>query len=90
MQFVQFPRINLLCIYLFHTNGKYQTLQFQYPFSGIGHHLENEIFDILKNANKNMNTYTQGPYQEKFEKDFSFKFNQSIQDIIKELYENEY
>lgn len=49
-------------------------MQFQYPFAGIGHHLENEIFDILKNANKDMNTYTQGPYQEKFEKNFAEKF----------------
>ncbi len=49
-------------------------MEFKYPFSGIGHHLENEIFDIMKNANKNMNTYTQGPYQENFEKDFFLKY----------------
>ena len=47
-------------------------MEYKYPFSSIGHRLEDEIFDILKEANKNMSTYTQGFFQEKFEKDFSF------------------
>ncbi len=49
-------------------------MNFKYPFSAIGHHLEDEVFDILKDANKTMKTYTQGYYQEKFEKEFSEKF----------------
>jgi len=48
---------------------------YKYPFSSIGHRLEDEIFDILKEANKNMATYTQGFFQEKFEKDFSEKYH---------------
>lgn len=48
---------------------------YKYPFSAIGHRLEDEIFDILKEANKNMATYTQGFFQEKFEKDFSERYN---------------
>ena len=49
-------------------------MNFKYPFSAIGHHLEDEVFDLLKEANKTMKTYTQGYYQEKFEKEFSEKF----------------
>ena len=48
---------------------------YKYPFSSIGHRLEDEIFDILKEANKNMATYTQGFFQEKFEKDFSERYH---------------
>ena len=48
-------------------------MNFKYPFSAIGHHLEDEVFDILKDANKTMKTYA-GYYQEKFEKEFSGKF----------------
>ena len=50
-------------------------MEYKYPFSSIGHRLEDEIFDILKEANKEMSTYTQGLFQEKFEKDFSDKYH---------------
>ena len=52
-------------------------LNFKYPFSAIGHHLEDEVFDLLKEANKTMKTYTQGYYQEKFEKE-----TKSIEQIL--------
>ncbi|MBI96859.1 hypothetical protein CL656_06925 [bacterium] len=49
-------------------------MKYRYPFAAIGHRLEPEIFDILKEANNSMSTYTQGIYQSKFESDFQNKF----------------
>tara|TARA_Y100001968_G_scaffold280565_1_gene277200 strand:+ start:68908 stop:70089 length:1182 start_codon:yes stop_codon:yes gene_type:complete len=50
-------------------------MKYRYPFSGIGHRLEDEIFEILKNENKTMDSYTQGRFQEKFESEFENKFH---------------
>jgi len=46
-------------------------MSFEFPFLGIGHRIEPELFDLLKEASYSMSTYTQGVYMREFESKFS-------------------
>ncbi len=50
-------------------------MDYKFPFSSIGHRLEDEIFDLLKESNSEMSTYTQGKYLSKFQSDFQDQFD---------------
>lgn len=49
-------------------------MTFQFPFLGVGHRIDSELFDVLKKANLGMSTYTQGRYMHEFEEKFSTNF----------------
>ncbi len=70
-------------------HGIYNLCSFNSPIGKIAEKVAEELNTEIKII-PDTPTYNFLISAEKFEKDFSFKFNQSIQDIIKELYENEY
>jgi dTDP-4-amino-4,6-dideoxygalactose transaminase len=49
---------------------------FKIPFLGVGHRLDDEDIDCLKEVARNAKTYTQGEYQELFERQFRVFINQ--------------